>query len=520
MAELTEKDYKNAYQTYRDAGQIDKAKKVAKQFQAFKQKQSQPVEYKPMESVRNFFPSLGGVVSDIGSAVMSPIDTGKAVLNLGNSAITNAGQMMQDALPESFVSNMNRLENTLTGRDLPTENAKDYQRPNQEAGEAFAGMLDDRYGSMDALKTTAMEDPAGLLLDLSSILTGGGTTAAKVGGKVGAMGQKVADVGRFIDPITGAVKAPVAAIEKITGKPISTYLYESAMKPSTTLTPDARKNLLETAMDLNARPNVKSVEKLKRQQQGVFDEISEIENSAGAKAFGDFVDNSELFTGIPEVAAKYAPPSTTARADLNSIAKVMQDQLDSIEAMGISGSRLSIDDLTKIKRNIYEKVKFDEGQLAGRMDRPTERTYKAIARAAKEQLEIYIPEVKELNKLYGDIAQVQKKLQIPASNRIGNRDLIGIGAPIKAGAGAAMSGSVGAAAGVLAGLMDTPSIKASLGINARRAGKVVRDPATSGILRATALAGRNEQYQEAVLADKEERRREKELKEAQRKDRP
>ena len=477
----------------------------------------QPVDYQPMKSVRNFLPSLGGVVSDIGSAVMSPIDTGKAVLNLGDSALANAGQMLQDSLPESVVSNMNRLENTLTGRDLPTENAKDYQLPNQEAGEAFAGMLDDRYGSMDALKTTAMEDPAGLLLDLSSILTGGGTAAAKVGGKVGALGEKAAEAGRFIDPITGAVKAPVAAIEKFTGKPISTYLYESAMKPSTTLTPDARKNLLETAMELNARPNVKSVEKLQREKQGVFEQISDIEDSAGAKSFGNFVDNSELFTGIPEVAAKYKPPSTTARADLDSIAKVLQDQLDSIEAMGVSGGKLSIDDLTRIKRNIYEKVKFDEGQLAGRMDRPTEKTYKAIAKAAKEQLEIYIPEVKELNKLYGDISQVQKKLQIPASNRIGNRDLIGIGAPIKAGAGAAMSGSVGTLAGVLAGLVDTPSIKASLGINTKRAGKVVRDPLTSNILRAASLSGR---YEKAVLADEQERRQERESKEAQREDRP
>ena len=484
---MTEDEYRRKAKILANAKQYGALKKLAGVY-----KQSQPVDYKPMESVRNFLPSLGRVATDIGTAVMSPIDTANAV---GNLALSGGANLLQ------------------TGYDLA---GSDYQVPNQEAGEAFAGMLDDRYGSMDALKRTAMEDPAGLLLDLSSILTGGGGAVAKIGGKVGAMGQKVADVGRFIDPITGAVKAPVAAIEKLTGKPISTYLYESAMKPSTTLTPDARKNLLETAMDLNARPNVKSVEKLKRQQQGVFDEISEIENSAGAKAFGDFVPNSELFTGIPEVAAKYAPPSTTARADLKSIAKVMQDQLDSIEAMGIPGSQLSIDDLTKIKRNIYEKVKFDEGQLAGRMDRPTERTYKAIARAAKEQLEIYIPEVKELNKLYGDIAQVQKKLQIPASNRIGNRDVMGIGAPIKAGAGAAVNGSVGAAAGVLAGLLDTPSIKASLGINARRAGKVVRDPATSNILRGASLAGR---YQGA-LTDEEERRRERELKEAQRKDRP
>ena len=452
----------------------------------------QPVDYKPMESVRNFLPSLGRVATDIGTAVMNPIDTGKAV---GNLALSGGANLLQ------------------TGYDLA---GSDYQVPNQEAGEAFAGMLDDRYGSMDALKRTAMEDPAGILLDLSSILTGGGGAVAKIGGKVGAMGQKVADVGRFIDPITGAVKAPVAAIEKFTGKPISTYLYESAMKPSTTLTPAARKKLLETAMDLNARPNVKSVEKLKRQQQGVFDEISAIEDGAGARAFGDFVPNSELFTGIPEVAAKYAPPSTTARADLKSIAKVMQDQLDSIEAMGIPGSQLSIDDLTKIKRNIYEKVQHSDGQTSGRIDKPTERTYKAIARAAKEQLEIYIPEVKELNKLYGDISKVQKKLQIPASNRISNRDVMGIGAPIKAGFGATINGSVGAAAGVLAGLLDTPSIKASLGINARRAGKVIRDPQTSGILRDASLAGR---YQGA-LTDEEERRRERQLKEAQREDRP
>lgn len=455
----------------------------------------QPVDYEFSQTAANFLPSLGSALKDTYNAVASPVETAKAVGGLARSGLANAGQMLQDALPTPVVSGMNRLENLVTGRDLPVgEDAKSYRLPNQEAGEDFVGFLDDRYGSLDALKTTAMEDPAGMLLDLSGLLTGGGSTAARMGGTVGKIGQSVQKAGQMLDPITGTVKAPVAALEYATGKPISNMLYESAMKPSTTLSPEQRKKLVEDGMRFNAKPTPKSVERLEAQKQQVFKEISDIEDSA--KLYGNLVDPQDLFKYVDDVRTEYAPPILNSSEALKAIDNVVEQQLESIFLNG--GLDLTVQDLARIKRKIYEQVSYDKRFGANKIDKPSEKTMKAIARAAKEAIEEVLPSVKEYNKLYGDIVEVQKNLQLPATNRIGNRDMMGIGAPIKTGAGGAIGGDTGAAVGATLGILDMPRAKANIAITMNDAGKAVRSPRTAGALTATSLAGR---YEDAALAE-------------------
>ena len=86
-----------------------------------------------------------------------------------------------------------------------------------------------------------------------------------------------------------------------------------------------------------------------------------------------------------------------------------------------------------------------------------------MARAAKEEIEKLVPEVKQLNADEGALIELQDELKKVAA-RIENRDLVGIGLPIKGGLGAAVAGPEGAAYAIGAGILDIPTVKAKLAI--------------------------------------------------------
>lgn len=71
--------------------------------------------------------------------------------------------------------------------------------------QAAKDMLEERYGSLDALQRTAIKDPVGIAGDLSLLLTGGGAAASRVPGMV-RVGEAASAAGRAIDPLAGLVK--------------------------------------------------------------------------------------------------------------------------------------------------------------------------------------------------------------------------------------------------------------------------------------------------------------------------
>jgi len=491
----TQDEFERGYNFYRGLNTKEgdaKALEVGRQFQAWQKAQAnaprQPVQYDPMKSVKNFLPSLGSAVSDLGSAISSPIDTSKAVANLIASGGAN---LLQEGV-------------NLTGSD--------YQVPNQDAGEEFAGMLDERYGSMDALKTTAMNDPAGLLMDLSSVFTGGGTAVAKTGGrlssKVKAAGESVANFGAKLDPLTGIIKAPVAAFESMTGQPVSRQLYQQAMKPSNTIRPNKKKQLLDDGLELGATPTTRSMNKVEARKQQVFNEIESIEAGVNASATSP---PARLFDHVDDVKNDYRPPILNSADALAAIDKVVDAQLESLYHNG--GQRLTVADLARIKRHIYKNVSWDKKVGKNQIDQPSQETMKAIARSAKEMIEEIVPDVKVLNDEYGKIANVQEKLQIPAGGRSGNNNILGIGAPIATATGAAVAGNPGAFIGGSIGVLDMAVPKALAAIGTNRLGKQVRRP--NNYFKTASLAGR---YEQAALRDKEEREQERVARENKRKD--
>jgi len=126
----------------------------------------------------NILKSGGNLIKDTVSAIVNPIDTIKGV---GKVALGG-------------------VEKLVPGR----QGAEDQF-------DALTNFYKERYGSIDAIKETAYNDPVGFALDASMVLGGAGAglrAAGKVGqvGRISQVGNVVSKVGRAVDPINAATK--------------------------------------------------------------------------------------------------------------------------------------------------------------------------------------------------------------------------------------------------------------------------------------------------------------------------
>jgi hypothetical protein len=131
-----------------------------------------PKNYTAGEAVLQGIKGLpGGIASaavETGKALLSPVKTGKALLDLG------AGEL-QKVLPESVTNVINRADEAYMGKEQS-------QAARQQMG-ATADVINkqykDRYGSMEGFKRDLAENPEAVLADLSTVLTGGASLASK-----------------------------------------------------------------------------------------------------------------------------------------------------------------------------------------------------------------------------------------------------------------------------------------------------------------------------------------------------
>jgi len=76
-----------------------------------------------------------------------------------------------------------------------------------ERASAAGQQLADQYGGYEEIKRSLAEHPVSSAMDAATILTGGGTLAARAPGLVGRLGETAIKAGQAIDPMTGLVKA-------------------------------------------------------------------------------------------------------------------------------------------------------------------------------------------------------------------------------------------------------------------------------------------------------------------------
>lgn len=337
------------------------------------------------------------------------------------------------------------LGQSFVGKD--TENARLYM--------AVENAMKERYGTIDGFKNAVAEDPVGILADVAAILI----PASKVAGV-----PQVTKFATALEPTNIAIRAAKLPFKLIPEK-VPVNLYKSAVKFGTTLTDKQRTAVTKTA--LNWKHQIMPTEKGLRKLRGLIDEYNTKINALvdQAAVSGKTIQVDRLYQGLDKVTDQFKLMSDEPLAWDAAFVRLKKQWKATLDL----GETRTPQQVQKIKQGIYrdlagyyEKFKASPAKVELR---------KTVARNCRRTLEEIIPEIKQLNKREGALIELWDALESKA-NRITNRDLIGIGLPLKMGTGAGVGymfagetgGSVGTAVGFALGVFDTPQVKAKIAL--------------------------------------------------------
>jgi len=351
---------------------------------------------------------------------------------------------------------------------------------------AMIDSIKESYGSIAAFKQTIAKDPVRILSDLSTFLTGAGAAVRGAGavGKISSIekvGKITAMAGGAMEPLNLA--RGIAAIPlRLVPEKVPIEMFQSAVKFGTTLSAKERNAVTKTAFKNEIMPIARGMEKLR----GMIDDFNVKVNKSINNSYyrGHPIAADSLFHDLEHIKNQFRLNSDVP-LDWEAAFKERKEQWS--ELLRDRPAR-SLQEVQNIKTGIYRDLEsFYEKHKAT----PAKvELRKAVARNARQQLEIFIPEIKQLNKSEGELIELWDAIESKA-NRIANRDLIGIGLPIKMGAGSGIGymfagpegAAVGTALGFSLGVFDTPQVKAKVAIvlNRLRAKGITVRPTTAAL---------------------------------------
>lgn len=151
------------------------------------------------QALENLPSSAAQFGKDMVQPILHPIDTARGLGALGLGII----QKIRNLSPEGQRGSLPAFDET--------------------AADAVGKHFVDRYGSVEGIKNAIATDPVGVAADVSVILTGGGTLAAKLPGVAGKVGEVAATAGRALDPVN-AVTKPAGAVGKYVAEPLASHV--------------------------------------------------------------------------------------------------------------------------------------------------------------------------------------------------------------------------------------------------------------------------------------------------------
>jgi hypothetical protein len=256
------------------------------------------------------------------------------------------------------------------------------------------------------------------------------------------------------------------------------------LKQGTTLKPEIRRQNVKTGLEGGYLPNSKGVDRLTADVRAAEGKIaSGIESGDAASVRGT------LDRAVANVDALRAEAMRSANPEKNLA--MIDDEIARLQSnpMKAETGDIAAGDLQRMKVEQGRHVKY-QAKTGQAVDPFQASIDKARIRGLKEELETQLfdvfPELKETNAKLGKMYQLQDVLERAAS-RIENNQGIGIGAPIKAGSGAAIGGMLGGAPGAalgtgigtMIGIIEHPSVAPRLASALYRAnrGKITKSQA-------------------------------------------
>lgn len=248
-AQLTEKLNANGYNL-----SIDNAPKAPEQksytgLQALK------------EGAINLIPSTAKLGVDVVKAAVNPADTLEGLIQLTSGGLSKV-------LPESIM------------RYAVPEKRQQAESVANAVGQEYKN----KYGSQEGFKRAVAENPAGVLADMSTLLTGGGAAlkGAQLGGKTEQLANVASQAAKYTNPlyigekiIQGAINAPSALTKGTLGvttgvgrAPIEEAIKageQNILKGTTTFSENLRNPQRSDAVEI-ARQSLDNIRQTKNQQ--------------------------------------------------------------------------------------------------------------------------------------------------------------------------------------------------------------------------------------------------------------
>ena len=242
-----------------------------------------PKSYSTMEAIgtgaMNLIPSTGRLLKGAAQAVIHPINTVNTLADLGAAGIYKA-------LPQSLQQKLDQADIALVGQDKAQETKKRSIDLANALGEDYAK----KYGSYEGFKTAFAEDPASILADASTVLTGGG--AALKAGNLTKAADVVNQAAKYSNPLYLGAKAVQGAA----------YIPSQLTKGTLGVTTGAGKAPIEEAIKAGEANVLKGtttfVENMRNPSQGNAVEIAKqaldnLRNTKNQQYRGGMVDISK-----------------------------------------------------------------------------------------------------------------------------------------------------------------------------------------------------------------------------------
>jgi len=400
----------------------------------------EPVDFKATTAIKNIPSSTLQLGKDLWTAVTNPLDTLGSIRNLAQGIV-------EKAIPD-----------TINGVDFG-------ETENEQLVNAVGNHLVDRYGSLDAIKTTLMNDPAGFMLDASAILTGGGSLAVKAPGVVGKVAKGVQEVGKAVDPLNVATSTA-----KYTGGKVAPFvkadpqdMLEQVMKFSTTL--DQRygagttAEMVATMLRENVPPTPAGLKRLDAKISDLSGKVDKIIKDASRS--GKKIPKNLIMT---ELQALKRQADNIGNPYRDSDLKQIKELTDATEIHFGDQQLLTLDNVQRLKREWYDKLDFQKQNpnVAETVSKTTQEGTAALARGAKKRLEEAAPGIGDVNVELGKLLDLRNLGLGRSAARIGHQDVIGMSPLIKSQIGANVAGDIGTMAGLVGSLATIPTHKARL----------------------------------------------------------
>ena len=339
-------------------------------------------------AITNFPSSFGNLIGNIVNAISNPLETGKSILDVGAGAL-------QNVLPERLVK--------AVGED------KQSREMARKVGEFYAK----RYGTGEGLKRAIAEDPAGVLADLSTVLTGGSMVAPR------AIAQPLARVASTIDPLAATVRA-TGAVANVAGRNIvapliggTTGVGRESIEQAFKAGQKGGATAEQFRANISGRVNPTELLDIAKANLGELNKLKQAEYRSGMidikkdKSILEFADIDKSFKDADAIVAfKGKVKNDFAAQKLQDVKAAVDDWKNADPAQFHTPE--GMDALKQKVRGIVDEIPFEQRTAKAALN----EVYKSIRGTIEKQAPTYDKTMKDYARASDEINEIQKTLNL------------------------------------------------------------------------------------------------------------